>query len=120
MKILICESDEILLTAIEFRLSKQGFEVVLSKMQGDIGKEISDVAPDLVIVDMDMTEPAGMDVVKEVKGWRGDHTAVLLLADPEEESRIMEAFDLGVTDFISKPFKPAELLIRVRRILNDN
>jgi len=119
MKILICESDEILLTAIEFRLSKQGFDVVLSKMKGDIGKEIAEVAPDLVIVDMDMTEPAGMDVVKEAKGWRGDHTSVLLLADPEEEGRIMEAFAKGVTDFISKPFKPAELLIRVRRILND-
>lgn len=119
MKILICESDEILLTAIEFRLSKQGFDVVLTKMQGDIGKEVSAESPDLVIVDMDMKKPAGMEVIREVKGWRGDHTQVLLLADPDEEDRIMEAFEAGISDFISKPFKPAELLIRVRRILRE-
>jgi len=117
MKILICESDEILLTAIEFRLSKQGFDVELSKLEGNIGEELSSVSPDLVIVDMDMENPAGMEVVKEVKGWRGDHTSVLLLADPDEEERIMNAYAAGISDFISKPFKPAELLIRVRRIL---
>lgn len=117
MKILICESDEILLTAIEFRLSKQGFNVVLSKMQDSIKSELTAVDPDLVIVDMDMKKPAGMEVVKEVKGWRGDHTSVLLLADPDDEEGILEAFNEGISDFISKPFKPAELLIRVRRIL---
>jgi len=70
MKILICEDEEILLTALEFRLKKQGYEIiVISALEND-------------------------DVV-------------------------LEAFKLGATDFITKPFKPMELVLRIRKIFQE-
>jgi DNA-binding response OmpR family regulator len=42
------------------------------------------------------------------------------VADPEEEESIMAAFELNVDDFLPKPFKPAELILRARRIMNNH
>jgi DNA-binding response OmpR family regulator len=49
---------------------------------------------------------------------QGEKAKVLLLADPEEEEKIMQGFELGIRDFLPKPFKPAELVLRTRRILS--
>jgi DNA-binding response OmpR family regulator len=118
MKILICESEEVLLAAIEFRLKKQGYQVVFCKKKSSVLEHLIKEDPDLVIVDLDMGKQSGLEIIKEVKEEK-PKVAILMLADPEEEEQIMEGFNLGINDFLSKPFKPAELIIRVQRILTN-
>jgi len=116
-KILICESEEVLLTAIEFRLRKQGFEVSLCKKTSSLDDALRESHPDLAIIDLDMGEQSGLALVQNVKDTVGPGVSVLLLADPDAEEQIMQGFGMGIDDFISKPFKPAELLLRTRKIL---
>ncbi len=116
MKVLICESEEVLLTAIEFRLKKQGYDVKLCKHRADLPVYLTD-SPDLVLIDLDTEGGIGLDMIREVRKEAKNPPEVLLLADPDEEEAILEGFQLGISDFLSKPFKPAELILRVRRIL---
>jgi DNA-binding response OmpR family regulator len=115
MKVLICESEEVLLAAIEFRLRKKGYEVVYCKKAGNVSELLQKEDPHLVVIDLDMGKNSGLNIVRTVKAEKPE-AGILLLAEPDEEEQIMEAFALGVNDFISKPFKPSELLIRIRHI----
>ena len=118
MKIMICESEEVLLMAIEFRLRKQGYEVEICKKDDDLARSVYSYQPNVVLIDLDAGKGKGLDLVKTVKETR-PNSGVLLLADPDEEEKIFEGFGMGIEDFISKPFKPAELLLRVQRIVAD-
>jgi len=50
----------------------------------------------------------------------GFETPLIMLADLEKDDRILEAFSLGVTDFVAKPFNPNELILRIRRVFHEN
>lgn len=119
MKVLICESEEVLLSAIEFRLRKQGFDVAFCKKRASVEEHVQKEDPDLVLIDLDMGKQSGLDIVRQVQALQGSKAKVLLIADPDEEEQIMEGFAIGIQDFLPKPFKPAELILRVRRILSS-
>lgn len=104
--------------AIEFRLRKQGFEVIVCKKDMDLSRTLIQEAPNVVIIDLDAGKESGLELVSTVRADRPE-SGVLLLADPDEEADILKGFNMGIEDFISKPFKPAELLLRVQRIANS-
>lgn len=117
MKVLICESEEILLAAIEFRLKKLGLEVIYSKKKGTILDSFQLSQPDLVILDADMGKQAGLDIIQQLQDLNAE-AKILLLIDPDEEELVSKALKMGADDFLSKPFKPAELILRVKKALN--
>ncbi|MEY3322967.1 MAG: hypothetical protein RLZZ417_2550 [Bacteroidota bacterium] len=119
-KIVILESEEILLSAIEFRLKKQGYQVIYCPKLTDILSFISSEKPNMVIVDLDMKKKKGLEIIEKLRKDYSSPLGILLVADPEEEENIMAAFDLNVDDFLPKPFKPAELILRARRIMNNH
>ena len=117
MKVLICESEEILLAAIEFRLKKQGLEVVYSKKKASILDDVQIHQPDLIIVDADMGKQSGLEIIQQIQD-SGARATILLLVDPDEEELTAKALKMGIADFLSKPFKPSELILRVKKALN--
>ena len=119
-KIVILESEEILLSAIEFRLKKQGYQVLYCPKLSDILHFISVEKPNMLIVDLDMKKKTGLAIIEKLRKEYTSPLGILLVADPEEEESIMAAFELNVDDFLQKPFKPAELILRARRIMNNN
>lgn len=116
MKVLICESEDILLAAIEFRLKKLGLEVLYSKKKGTILDSVQLSKPELVILDADMGKQAGMEIIQQIQN-QSPESKILLLVDPDEEELTIKALNLGIDDFLSKPFKPSELILRVKKVL---
>lgn len=116
---MICESEEVLLMAIEFRLKKQGYDVTICRRDMDLAEALIAEKPHVVLFDYHASEEG--EGLKPIKTIRQMHppAGILMLSDPDEENSIVEAFDIGINDFISKPFKPAELLIRVQRIAEE-
>ena len=104
--------------AIEFRLRKQGYDVMVCKKDADLADTLLEEKPQVVLIDLDSGKTSGLDYVKTILDRR-PKTGILLLADPDEEEQILEGFSIGINDFISKPFKPAELLLRVQRIADS-
>ena len=116
MKVLISEDEEILLTALEFRLTKQGFEVFVTK-DGEAAIEVFDEKePDIVILDLEMPKKGGMEVMEFIRKKRKSLTPIIIITAFEDEDIVMKACDAGADDFIMKPFKPKELILRVKRL----
>lgn len=116
MKILICEDEEIMLTAIEFRLRKQGYEVVRAIDGKEAFSKIETEAPDLIVTDIAMPFYSGIDVIRHVRQTLKISLPLIVITALEEEDVVLEALRLGANDFITKPFKPAELILRIKRL----
>jgi DNA-binding response OmpR family regulator len=115
MKIMICESEEVLLMAIEFRLKKQGYSVTICPKDRDLAEALLAEQPHIVLLDSNGQATPGLELVTTIRDIHPT-AGILMLSDPDEENTITQAFELGINDFLAKPFKPAELLIRVQRI----
>ena len=119
MKILVCEEEHVLLTALEFRLNKQGHEITI----GRSGQETLDLfeqdRPDLIVIDKETSDIDGVDLVRKLRQDHGADQPIVLICKIEEDEEILEAFALGATDFVTKPFKPLELSLRIRKIFQE-
>ncbi|HQT23223.1 MAG: response regulator [Sphingobacteriales bacterium 17-39-43] len=115
MKILIAEDDELMLKTLEFRLKRDGHEILLAR-DGKAALDLIDqYMPDLVITDIMMPYSTGLEIVGSVKQKYPDKIKVIVLSGMGQESVILEAFRLGADDYITKPFSPNELSVRIRR-----
>ena len=116
MRVLISEDEEILLTALEFRLSKHGFDVCVTK-DGEAAIAMFDEKdPDIVILDLEMPKKGGMEVMSHIRKKRKSQTPIIIITAFEDDDIVMKACDAGADDFIMKPFKPKELILRVKRL----
>ncbi len=119
MKILVCEDQEILLTSLEFRLNKQGFKVITAKDGKEALKKVEEESPDLVVADIMMPYFTGLQLVDYVRNDLEMDLPIIMISALEEEETVLEAFRVGANDFIPKPFKPAELILRIKRIFQE-
>ncbi len=119
MKILICEDEEIMLTALEFRLKKQGYEVIRAE-DGQVAiDKIQTEDPDLIIADIMMPHVSGLELITFVRQDQQKETPIIVISALELDEVVLEASRLGANDFISKPFKPIELILRIKRIFQE-
>ncbi len=119
MKILVCEKEEVLLTALEFRLQRKGFTVELAKNGAQALEKLKQNNYDIAIIGTEVEEVSGLEVIRQLRQEMRTDMPVIAIAPLEAEEEILQAFELGATDFVTKPFKPVELVLRVRRILGD-
>lgn len=117
MKILICEDETILLTALEFRMRKAGFDVVMAKDGKEALAATQKDSIDLVIADIDMPGLTGIELIQQLEKEKSN-IPVIVISDLDYEPEIRKALTLGAKDFVIKPFKPAELVLRTKCILN--
>lgn len=118
-KILICEDEEILLTALKFRLQKQGYELFLAVDGKEAREIIQNERPDLIVTDIDVPKISGMELITLVRNDMEMSVPIVIIAPLENENLILEAMQKGADDFVTKPFKPVELVLRIRRIFQD-
>ena len=116
MKILIAEDEPLMLMAIEAKLRNEGFEVTGVSDGQQALKLFEEFSPDLVITDILMPYTSGLELIGIVKS-KNRKLPVIVLSGIGEEDTVMEAFNLGADDFVTKPFNPTELMVRVKRLL---
>ncbi len=118
MKILICENEEILLTALEFRLRKNGYDLTWASNGIEALEKSKAEAPDLIISSLNLPELDGLELVKKIRFEENNETPMIVIGELEQSDVITEALRCGVNDFLTKPFKPVELVLRVNHILS--
>jgi DNA-binding response OmpR family regulator len=117
MKILIAEDDELMLRTLEFRLKKDGHSIMMARDGREALQLIDTFLPDLVITDIMMPYSSGMEIVGFLKQKYNNSIKVIILSGMGQENVILEAFRLGADDYITKPFSPNELSVRVNRFV---
>ncbi|NNE28975.1 MAG: response regulator transcription factor [Saprospiraceae bacterium] len=119
MKILVCEEEDVLLTALEFRLNKQGHDITIGK-SGEETLELYDQdKPDLIVIDKQTTDIDGLSLIQKLREEKKSKEPIVLICRIEEDEDILEAVRLGATDFVTRPFKPLELSLRIRKIFQE-
>lgn len=117
--VLLVEDDENIASYIKYRLAKKGYEVHHCDNGIDGLEAIEKLTPDLVILDMMMPGLDGREVAELVKE-EGllDPSRIIVLSGKEENEEIKALFDLGIHDYLKKPFKIDSLIIRIERALS--
>jgi two-component system response regulator VicR len=117
MKILVIEDEDLVRKALEFRLKKDGYEITQCS-DGRQGIEaIHRERFDLVLTDLMLPYNNGLEVVAKLKEVQRE-TPIIVLSNIGLEHVVLDAFNLGADDYMTKPFSPKELSIRVKRLLN--
>ncbi len=117
-KIVIAEDEQHIAKLIMFKLEREGFEVAWAKDGGEALGLIRNVKPDLVLLDVMMPVMDGYEVLRKMKESDDiKDVPVIMLTAKSQEHDIVKGFDLGSDDYIVKPFKPAELVARIRKVL---
>ncbi|SNR61661.1 response regulator transcription factor [Flavobacterium sp. ov086] len=116
-KIMIIENDEMTIEILKFILKREGYKISIAKDGINAIERIATIMPDLVITTIIIPLKSGLEIISYIKRNFKDIRVVALSSLGEEENTVEEAFELGVDDFIAKPFNPNELLLRIKRFL---
>jgi two-component system response regulator VicR len=117
MKVLVAEDEPLMLMAIEAKLKNDGFEVTGVPDGREALKILEDYVPDIIITDILMPYTSGLELISIVKSNVNKKIPIIVLSGLGQENTVMEAFQLGADDFLTKPFNPTELSVRVKRLL---
>ena len=119
MLIGIIEDEEDLLELLEFNLQKEGYDVVGFLNSKKVKDFIIEENPDLLIVDRNLPFVEGSEFVKSLRE-EGYNTPVIFLTAKNSDEDIIEGFEAGGDDYITKPFNMKELLVRIKAVLKRN
>lgn len=117
-KILIVEDERDIADLVGFNLERAGYEV-LKAHDGITGAEMAiQQRPDLVILDLMLPGKDGYGVFKEIRrdSRSRDIPVIMLTARAQTEDRI-QGLEAGADDYLTKPFSPKELMLRVQAVL---
>lgn len=119
-KILVADDDRMLRALLAHKLKALDCEVIQTENGKDALDALQNHAIDLVILDGMMPVMDGTEALQRMRDnpETADLPVIMLTARRREEDAVM-ALEMGATDYISKPFNPDELLIRIRRWLSD-
>lgn len=113
--ILLVEDDKSIVVNLTEFLSKEGFSVKNANGQNKALEMIENEHFDLVLLDVSLAEGNGFAVCSAIKS---DHDIpVIFLTASSDEFSTVTGFELGADDYIPKPFRPRELILRIKNIL---
>jgi len=113
--ILVIEDEESFRDALQFMLSREGFEVTLAPNGAEGMKLFDSINPDLVLLDLMLPEVSGTEVCKYIRTKA--KTPVIMLTAKDTEVDKVVGLELGADDYVTKPFSTPELLARIRAVL---
>src|SRR5437868_1124955 len=117
-KILIVEDEPEAVELVEFNLKQAGFEVIAAADGATALQKTRELLPSLIVLDLMLPEMDGLEVCKMLR--RDPATAsipiLMLTAKAAEIDRVL-GLELGADDYLTKPFSPRELVLRIKKIL---
>jgi two-component system KDP operon response regulator KdpE len=103
---------------LEITLENNGYKM----LQAETGKEgviqAASHPPELILLDIGLPDKSGHEILKELRQWY--NKSIIILSVQNNETDIVTALDNGATDYLSKPFRTAELLSRIRAAIRRN
>lgn len=117
-KILIVEDDENIRELISFNLKSENYTIEEAETGEEGIKKAKQTNPDLILLDLMLPEMDGLDVCRQLKSEADTKDIPIIMVTAKgEESDIVTGLELGADDYVTKPFRPKELIARIRNIL---
>ena len=117
-RILVVEDEPDIAALIAYQLTREGFRVETAASGDQALTAVNREVPDLVVLDRMLPGLSGDDVLRSLRSEAGTQSlpVLVLTAKREQEDRI-QGLELGADDYLTKPFSPRELVLRVQSIL---
>jgi len=117
-KILIIEDENDVADLLSLNLRKAGFRVSTAADGANGLQKARDDRPDFIILDLMLPKMSGLEVCRVLKGDTVTaHTPILMLTAKAEEIDRIVGLEFGADDYVTKPFSPREIVLRIRAIL---
>lgn len=117
-EVLVIDDEAPIRKLLEITLESNDYKVWFA----ETGKEGMILAvnhpPELILLDIGLPDKSGHEILKELRAWYNKAIIILSVQDSEED--IVKALDNGATDYLTKPFRTAELLARMRSAIRRN
>ena len=114
--ILVVDDDDGIRLLVKKYLNENNYLVTTANSAEDASKKINIIKFDLIILDIMMPGKSGLDFIQENK--KNLETPIVLLTAKGESSDRIGGLEIGADDYLSKPFEPKELKLRIQNILN--
>jgi len=118
-KVLIVDDERNIVTALEFLLQKNGYEVRVAATGEEALTQLDAFRPDLVLLDVMMPKVSGYEVCQRVRSrpdWKG--TKIVMLSAKGREVEVSKGMSLGADLYVTKPFSNTELVATIGRLLS--
>lgn len=117
-EILIIDDEPQIRKLLQIALESNDYAV----WQAETGKEgvlmAANHPPELILLDIGLPDKSGHEILKELRTWY--NKSIIVLSVRNSETDIVTALDNGATDYLTKPFRTAELLARIRSAIRRN
>lgn len=117
--ILLIEDNPVIIKLVSYKLKKIGYRFEHRDNGKDGLDAVKDLRPDLVILDVMLPSMNGFEILRQIRSdekVRG--TKVIMLTSKNRTEDLEKGFSLDVEDYMDKPFKPAELELRIKKVLS--
>lgn len=114
--LLVVDDDTRIRNLLNRYLADQGFRVTVAADAAEARRKLESLHFDLLILDVMMPGESGLSLTESLKESRGEIPVILLTARSEADARIA-GLEAGAEDYVSKPFDPRELVLRINNIL---
>jgi two-component system, OmpR family, response regulator len=117
--VIVVEDDRVTVMVLEHMLSRHGFTVQTARDGRQAGDFIERLAtpPVLILLDVMLPYIDGFELIKKIRqreAWA--EVPIIMLTSKSQEQHIVRALDDGANDYVVKPFRPGELMARIRRV----
>ncbi len=112
-RVLIVDDDALVRKAVRLTCESEGYAVTEVARGTDALTAVTAVRPDIVLLDLVMPDVSGFDVCRQIR--RAGHALpVVILSARNDEIDVVLGLEIGADDYVQKPFRPRELLARIR------
>lgn len=117
-KILVVDDEPDVVRLVEFRLQREGFEILTCSDGKSALALLETEKPDLIVLDIMMPLMDGMEVLRQIRSHRAtSRIPVIMLTAKTASVTVDEARQLWVSDYVMKPFDPEKLVTKVKKAL---
>lgn len=113
-KIFVVDDEKNIRDLIKKYLDKEGYETILFNNGENVLVETDRLNPDLIVLDINMPGINGLDLCKEIR--KKTEIPIIFVSAKDEEFDKILGLELGADDYLSKPFSPRELVVRIKTI----
>jgi two-component system, OmpR family, response regulator RegX3 len=114
-RILLVEDEESFIEALSIGLTREGFEVHVARDGEEALEVFRRVNPDLILLDMMLPKMSGVDVCRQIR--RTSTVPIVMVTARDSEIDTVVALEVGVDDYVTKPYRLRELVARIRAVL---
>ena len=115
-RVLVVDDDKTLVRLMREALSKAEYEVIIAGNGIDALQELYGKQPDIVLLDVMMPRMDGWETAQRIR--QVSKVPIIMLTGKDSESDKLRGFDVGVDDYVTKPFSFAEMVARVGAVMN--